>query len=235
MIIASNFKTNHTRASTKAFIASVNAYIAKEDIETQTIVFPTATGLDSFDGLLEIGTQNAYPITSGSCTGEIGLEQLDEFGIKTILIGHSERRTLLGESDLLLKAKFDFFKAHNFKIVFCIGEPLEIREQGLDATLAYLKNQLEGIDLAYEKLIIAYEPIWAIGTGVSATNEQIASTHEALKAMGVYTLLYGGSVKASNIEEILSIASVDGALIGTASWESDAFCEILNLSKRIEK
>ena len=131
------------------------------------------------------------------------------------------------------KKKFNFFKEKNFIIFYCIGEPLEIREKGLDAVLEYIDNQLIGIDLNYENLIIAYEPVWAIGTGVSASVKEIKETHLALKEKFSKPLLYGGSVKPSSAKEILEIDEVDGVLIGTASWKIEDFNKILEISKEI--
>ena len=134
MIIASNFKTNHTRKSTKEFVQAVNTYL-QNDTSSEVYIFPTATSLDCFDTVsnLTIGAQNAYYTQKGSFTGEIGTEQLDEFGIKTILIGHSERRHVLGESQESIAKKFAFYKEQGYKIIYCIGEPLEVKEQGLEA------------------------------------------------------------------------------------------------------
>ena len=130
-IIASNFKTNHTRKSSALFINEVNEYLKKNEILSEVFVFPTATSLDSFDTVSNfiIGAQNAYPVQSGSFTGEIGTVQLDEFGIKTILIGHSERRHILGESQEEIAKKYEFYKNLGYKIIYCIGEPIVTGKQ----------------------------------------------------------------------------------------------------------
>jgi triosephosphate isomerase len=231
-IIASNFKTNHTRKSTNEFISNVNNFLQEENIKNEVFVFPTATALDDFDTVenLTIGTQNAYHVKSGSFTGEIGTEQLDEFGIKTILIGHSERRHILGESQKDIALKYNYYKALGYQIIYCVGEPLEVKEQGLTETLGYVLEQFDGIDLEYSNMIIAYEPVWAIGTGVSATNEDIERIHKKLKKKLQKPLLYGGSVKLANISEILDIPNVDGALIGTASWNTEDFKQIIKIA-----
>jgi len=233
-IIASNFKTNHTRKSTKEFIIDVNTLLKDENINNDVYVFPTATSLDNFNTVdnLTVGVQNAYYTNSGSFTGEIGTEQLNEFDIKTILIGHSERRHVLGESQKDIALKFNYYKALGYKIIYCVGEPLEVKEQGLTETLGYVLEQFDGIDLEYSNMIIAYEPVWAIGTGVSATNEDIERIHKKLKKKLQKPLLYGGSVKLANISEILDIPNVDGALIGTASWNSDDFKEIIKIASK---
>ena len=219
-IIASNFKTNHTRKSTKEYIEKLNNHLKQNSISTQVLVFPTSSSLNDFSSVenLEVGAQNAYAVRNGSFTGEIGLEQLEEFSIKTILIGHSERRHILNETQEEIAKKYEFYKTLGFKIVYCIGEPLEIKKQGLDKTLEYIFEQFNGIDTNYENLILAYEPVWAIGTGVTATNEDIQNIHKAIKDKISKPLLYGGSVKVENVKEICEIPNVDGALIGTALY-----------------
>jgi triosephosphate isomerase (TIM) len=233
MIIASNFKTNHTRKSTALFVNEVNDYMKENNISSEVYVFPTATSLDSFNTVpnFSIGAQNAYPIVAGSFTGEIGTSQLDEFGIKTILIGHSERRHILGETQNKIAKKYEFYKELGYKIIYCIGEPLEVKNRGLEQTLEYIYEQFNEIDTKYENLILAYEPVWAIGTGVSATNDDIKIIHSAIKEKISKPLLYGGSVKVENVREICQIPNVDGALIGTASWKTEDFIQILENTK----
>lgn len=227
MIFAANFKTNHTRASTAKYIAVLKEKLLAKKTEDRVYIFPPATALDQYEGDFKIGAQNAYPTQNGAFTGEIGLEQLEEFGINTLLIGHSERREWLGESQEKVAQKFRFFKDQEYEILYCIGEPLEIREKGNEAVMEYLLAQFDGIDTGYEKLIIAYEPIWAIGTGRSATVEEIASTHEALKQTVQKPLLYGGSVNPANIKEITAIRGVDGVLVGSASLDAEKFSSMI--------
>jgi len=224
MIFAANFKTNHTRKSTEYYLQDLNKKLGAKNPEDKVYIFPPSTALDHYEGEFTLGVQNAYPAVNGAYTGEIGLEQLDEFDIKTILIGHSERREHLGESQETLGEKFSFFQEQDFEIIYCIGEPLHIREKGFEAVMQYLLAQFEGIDISYDNLIIAYEPIWAIGTGRSATVDEISSTHRALKkAINDKPLLYGGSANPSNIKEIISIAGVDGVLVGSASLDVEKF------------
>jgi len=228
MIYAANFKSNHTRKSTQLYIQSLNENIGAKKSEDKVYIFPPSTALDAFEGDFTIGVQNAYPAQNGAFTGEVALEQLDEFDIKTILIGHSERRELLAESQDKIVEKFNFFQEQDFEIIYCIGEPLNIREKGFEAVMQYLLAQFEGIDISYPKLIIAYEPIWAIGTGRSATVEEISTTHRALKkVIKDVPLLYGGSAKPANIKEISSIAGVEGVLVGSASLDAGSFLEMI--------
>ena len=234
-IIASNFKTNHTRSSTKAFVQEINVFVKNESIESHVFVFPCATALDKFDlcSNIVLGAQNAYGVESGSYTGEIGTQQLDEFEINTILIGHSERRHILNESQQEIAKKYNFFKEKGYTIIYCIGEPLEVKDQGLEQTLQYIWEQFDGIDLDYNDLILAYEPVWAIGTGVTATTADILNVHSAIKQKISKPLLYGGSVKPSNLEEILNIQNVDGTLIGTASWDVEQFKQMIKITNNI--
>jgi triosephosphate isomerase len=232
MIIAANFKTNMSRANTAEYVKKLNSFLIENSVEDEIFVFPPSTALNSFDTKINIGAQNAYPTQNGAFTGEIGLDQLDEFKIKSILIGHSERRHVLGESQENIVKKYNFFKEHGFKIIYCIGEPLEIRKAGEDELMKYLDAQLVGIDLDYENLIVAYEPVWAIGTGVTPTNDDIISTHKALRAKIKAPILYGGSVKVNNAEEILALENVDGILVGGASLFVDHFSSMISSVKK---
>lgn len=237
MIIASNFKTNYTRGSAKAFIKEIQAFVSKTKSEQQVRIFAPFTTLDRFDEVstLKVGAQNFYPVQNGSYTGEIGFEQLEEFGIETVLIGHSERRHILKESQNFIASKYDFAKARDAEIIYCIGEPAEIRVQGIDAVMSYLWEQFEGIDISYTKLIIAYEPVWAIGTGLTASLEDIEEVLTRLREKLGAPLLYGGSVKVDNIETILHVNACDGVLVGTASWNEKAFCEMIRIADTVKK
>lgn len=224
MIFAANFKMHHTRASTRAYIAQLEQRVSED---TRVYIFPPATALDSYETRFTLGAQNAYGAKQGAFTGEIGLAQLEEFGISTVMVGHSERRDIFGESQAMSAQKFAFYKEHGFEIVYCIGEPLEVRERGIEAVMAHLDAQFEGVDTDYDKLIVAYEPVWAIGTGVAATPEAIAQTHAELRKRTSAPLLYGGSVKPENIAEISAIKDVDGVLVGSASLDAETFAALI--------
>ena len=224
-IVAANFKMHKTRSETKKYLEELKKIKFNS---VKVAVFPPATAL--FEDKV-VGAQNAYPAINGAYTGEIGLEQLNEFNIKRVLIGHSERRHILNESQEFIAKKFNFYKEQNFEIFYCIGEPLEVRKKGLEAVVEYLKAQLEGIDREYENLIIAYEPVWAIGTGVSASVEEIRDTHREIRKFTKRPILYGGSVKLNNIEEILNIENVDGVLVGSASLDVEVFKKMIEIAK----
>ncbi len=228
MIVAANFKMNKTRKETIEYLKELKK-IDFEDVVVR--VYPPCSALIEDE---IVGAQNAYPANNGAYTGEIGLEQLKEFNIDKILLGHSERRNILGESQEFIAKKFNFYKEQNFEIILCIGEKLEVRKKGIKAVVEVLKSQLEGIDLGYEKLIIAYEPVWAIGSGISASVEEIRQTHLEIRKMTNQPILYGGSVKLSNIKEILNIQNVDGVLVGSASLDVEVFKKMIEIAKEIK-
>lgn len=232
MIIAANLKTNLTRSATYKYVKELQACV--QNSTQEVIVFPATSSLDCFDTTVTIGAQNAYPVENGAFTGEIGLEHLKEFAIKTILIGHSERRHILKESQEFIAKKFHYFKEQGFQIIFCVGEPLEIRERTKEEMLAYIHNQFGGIDTTYENLIIAYEPVWAIGTGKVPTLEDIKDIHEQLKKKSSAPLLYGGSVKVNNVKDILSVENVDGVLVGSAALYAEHFCTMIEYADELE-
>jgi len=225
MIVAANFKMHKTRKEVKEYLEELKKI---KFYGVKVAVFPPVSAL--FEDKI-VGAQNAYPAINGAFTGEIGLEQLNEFNIKRILIGHSERRHILGESQEFIAKKFNFYKEHNFEIFYCVGEPLEVRKRGLKAVIEYLKAQFEGIDLEYDKLIIAYEPVWAIGTGISASIEEIKETHAEIRKLTSRPIIYGGSVKLNNIKDILSIENVDGVLVGSASLDVETFKKMIEIAK----
>ncbi len=235
MIIAANLKTNFTRAQTSKYVDEVEKFLQTNNICEDVFVFPAASSLNTHNGKITLGAQNAYAAKNGAFTGEIGLDHLDEFGIKTILIGHSERRHILGETQKMIAEKFHFYKEQGFRIVYCIGESLEMREAGNDVMMEFLSSQLEGIDLEYEKLILAYEPVWAIGTGLTPTLEDITSLHLQLKKKCSAPLLYGGSVKVTNAKEVLALDGVDGILVGSAALYAEHFCTMCEYAHNLDK
>ncbi|MDP2894331.1 MAG: triose-phosphate isomerase [Sulfurimonas sp.] len=235
MIIAANLKTNLTREKTAKYIKEIESFLSKNSISQEVIVFPTTSSLNLHVGKVTVGAQNAYPAINGAFTGETGYEQLEEFGIKTILIGHSERRHVMGETQGMLVKKFNFYKERGFKIIYCVGEPLEVREAGHEKMMEYISSQYEGIDTLYEKLIIAYEPVWAIGTGLTPTLEDIVAIHKELKEKSSAPLLYGGSVKVTNAKEVLALDGVDGILVGSAALYAEHFCTMCEYAQKLDK
>jgi triosephosphate isomerase (TIM) len=191
-----------------------------------------------------IAAQNCYSKKSGAYTGETSVEMLQSLGISVVVLGHSERREYFNESNQLLAHKVNICLEYNMTPIFCCGEPLNIREANTQNE--YVAKQLEEslFHLSAEqvqKVVIAYEPIWAIGTGKTATSEQAQEMHAYLRSVlaGKYgndvanniSILYGGSVKGANAKEIFSQPDVDGGLVGGASLLADEFVTIINSLK----
>lgn len=236
-IIAGNFKSNLDRTSTINYLQTLdknlesqaNSCFSKNIAnDAKVFIFPAISSLVNNNYTnIEIGAQNCNPSINGAFTGEISLSHLNEFNIKTILIGHSERRNIFGESDEVCAKKFEFFKSHNFDIFYCIGEDIETLKNG--NTIEFLKKQILNIDVKYENLIIAYEPIWAIGSGLNASLEQISKIMDYLKTFCDAPIIYGGSVNANNSSDILDVC--DGILVGSASLDVDNFYKIIKEQK----
>ena len=217
------------------------------------IVCPPFTSLEkaceiSKDSFIEVGAQNCHWEEKGAFTGEIAPKMLSEIGVKYVIIGHSERRTYFGETDETVNKRLKAALANKFTPILCVGETLEIREEGKTKALinTQITEDLKEISKAdIEKIIIAYEPIWAIGTGKTATSEQaeeickfirevLAQNYGKECAKHTY-VLYGGSMNEKNAKELLSMPNIDGGLIGGASLKPDAITEILKISNNIVK
>lgn len=236
-IVAGNWKMNLSQKEAKELCKEVNNMNIGSEIEVY--IFPPMLYVNDCKMLsttVKVGAQNAYPKDSGAFTGEVSMWQLKEAGIDAVLIGHSERREYFNEENALLKQKLDAALAHGIKPFFCCGEPLDIRQDG--SFLDYVKNQLEEsvFHLSasdFEKVVLAYEPIWAIGTGQTATTEQAEEMHAAIRSWVEEkygntiaensSILYGGSCNPSNARALFACENVDGGLIGGASLKAADF------------
>ncbi len=191
-----------------------------------------------------VAAQNCSNKKSGAYTGEVSVEMLESLGVKYVIIGHSERREYFNETNAMLSEKIDLALAHNITPIFCCGEPLLVREANTqdEYVAKQLKESLFHLSAEdVQKVVIAYEPIWAIGTGKTATKEQAQQMHafirsELAKQYGQevadsISILYGGSVKAANAKEIFSEKDVDGGLVGGASLNADEFVTIIKSLK----
>jgi triosephosphate isomerase len=197
---------------------------------------------------VELGAQNAWHEKPGAFTGEVAVEMLLDVGCQWVILGHSERRQILGETDELISQKARAAAAAGLAVILCVGETLQQRQAGqTEAVLdAQIDGSLAGIEAdAFAKFVIAYEPVWAIGTGVTATTEQAESAHAHLRrqlasrynqavAAGA-RILYGGSVKAQNAASLLEQPNVDGALVGGASVKLDDFLPIVRAAEAARK
>jgi len=243
-VIAGNWKMNKTVSQGKEFIKNIKAEVKGTDVEV--MIFAPYTLLSSLkevtkDTNIIIGSQNMHYEDSGAFTGEISADMLKDIGIEYTLIGHSERRQYFNETDDTVNKKLHKAIEKNIKVILCVGEGLEEREKNIEKEI--VKNQIvkafEGIkEKDMDKVIIAYEPIWAIGTGKTASkedaNEMIAYIRNLIKE--IYNdviseemrILYGGSVKPENIEELMEQEDIDGGLIGGASLKEDQFVQLVN-------
>lgn len=238
MKFMANFKCNHTPSSIKAYFDIFNAYAFDAGFfdKHEIVFFPPFLSLGAaldFAKVGKIGAQNAYPAQKGAFTGEVGIEALESSGVGIVLVGHSERRAL-GESQKLLARKCEVFAQAGFSVVYCVGENLAVRKSGMRAVEAHLREQFAGIDSSLPNLTIAYEPIWAIGSGVSASAQEIEQTHAFLRSLTSAPLLYGGSVNAKNAREILSVKNVDGLLVGSAALTPQGFYDIIQEGVKAE-
>ena len=244
-IIVGNWKMNKNNAETKAFFEKVDA-VAATDTATYGIGAPFTdlrTALDNAKNLI-VAAENCHFEDSGAFTGEVSVPMLEELGIKWCIIGHSERRQMFGDTDETVNKKAHRLIKAGITPILCIGETEEQYDAGQSAQV--IKDELKGslADLAPEavaKMVIAYEPIWAIGTGKSATKEIAEKTcaivRDQVKQMygeevsEKVRIQYGGSVKPDNIADYLAEKDIDGALIGGASLKVDSFTAIINAVK----
>lgn len=231
-IIAANWKMNNDFADIKPFVK----YVKKNQKNRKGLVVcvPSTmlkTFADTAKGVVEAGAQNCYFAEKGAYTGEISAEMVKSAGASHVIIGHSERRQIFGETNDMLNKKLKAALAKGLKVIFCIGETLEEKSK----YKSVLKKEiLEGFDgvTDFSNVVIAYEPIWAIGTGKVATTADISKVHAFIKNLvkenfGVdIAVLYGGSVKPSNSKEILALSEVDGVLIGGASLKAEDYVAI---------
>lgn len=236
-IAAGNWKMNGTAADKAEIDALAEAHPAPG---VDVVICPPATVIstlaDSADPI-QIGGQDCHVDTHGAYTGEISAPMLAAAGASHVIVGHSERRTDHHETDKMIAAKAKAAYAASLTAFICVGETLEEREAG--TTLAVLDIQLAGsipAEATAQNTVIAYEPVWAIGTGKVPTTAQIAEVHAHIRAKlaerfsdaAEFSLLYGGSVKASNATEIFAVANVDGALVGGASLKASDFSPIVS-------
>ncbi len=242
---------NGSRQMAEALIGDVLAHY-KVDAKTQVLLFPPAVYLAQTAQLLEgsavhFGAQTVSEHTSGAYTGEISADMLQDMGCQSVLVGHSERRSLYKESNEDVAAKFMAAKQQGLVPVLCVGESLEQREQKitLDVVLGQIAAIIEenGVNVL-ENAVIAYEPVWAIGTGLTALPEQAQQVHQAIRQYVAdlneeiaknLPILYGGSVKPDNAKQLFAMADIDGGLIGGASLKSADFLAIIEQAQQVEK
>ncbi len=242
-IIAGNWKMNNDKEETKSLINSLKSISFSKDIKV--MIAPSYTHLSDAaemlkDHKIDVLAQNMHFLNNGAYTGEISPQMLKSIGISKVILGHSERRIYYNETENSLKQKIKAAIESNFEIIFCFGEQLSDRKKGKHFDL--IKNQLK-IPLfhlesnSWKRIILAYEPVWAIGTGETATPNQVQEMHSFIRGLikqnynddlaNSISILYGGSVKSKNSKEIFSKDDVDGGLIGGASLDFSEFVKII--------
>ena len=243
-IVAGNWKMNKNAEQTEDLI---NELIHKlPETEAKVIIAPTFVNLSSAVDhteftAIEVAAQNMHQAEGGAFTGEISADMLRSIGVDIVILGHSERRAYFHETDALLASKVDTALKHEMKVIFCFGEELKDRQdkQHFNVVEYQLKDGLFHLpESAWANIILAYEPVWAIGTGETASPEQAQEMHKFIRETILerygkeiaenVSILYGGSVKPDNAKEIFSQPDVDGGLIGGASLKADDFIGIIN-------
>ena len=246
-IIAGNWKMNKSLKDGLEFVTIMRKLLLKIE-RTKVIFCPPFTALFGMMELLDgtshgLGAQNCHWENSGAFTGEVSCSMLSELGVKYVIVGHSERRHILKEKDEWISNKIYSILKHGLIPIFCIGETMEQRENGETKTI--LSNQIDlGLRHISEigEFIIAYEPVWAIGTGKNASRDQVEDAHKIIRQKirecfsdsesDMISILYGGSVNTQNAESLISRPGVDGFLIGGASLETDSFHKLITIAEQ---
>ena len=245
-IVAGNWKMNNNLNETKELIQGLKNEMEAVTLDnTRVIIAPSFINLqqavsETNDSVIEVSAQNLHQAKSGAYTGEVSADMLTSVGVKTVILGHSERRAYFNETDDILSEKVNVAIENDFEIIFCFGEQLEDREANnhFKVVESQLKNVLFSLpSSAFSKVVLAYEPVWAIGTGKTASADQAQEMHQFIRGLFVeaygkelaesISILYGGSVKPANAEEIFSKPDVDGGLIGGASLKAKDFSDIV--------
>jgi len=245
-IVAGNWKMNKTYKETKALVKELENSIKDVTlVNTRVVISPTFVNLQKASkmtkkSVIEVAAQNMHQADSGAFTGEISAQMLKGIYVDIVILGHSERREYFGETDELLALKVDAALKNNLEVIFCFGEVLEDRKSGnhFKVVESQIKNALFHLDSdAWSNITLAYEPVWAIGTGETASPEQAQEMHAFIRELVAerylsdvseeVSILYGGSVKPSNAEEIFSKTDVDGGLIGGAALSVKDFMGIV--------
>lgn len=247
-VIAGNWKMNKTPAEAKELIEGIKPLVKDADCGVVVCVpyVDLSVALEATKGTnIGVGAENCHWEKSGAFTGEISADMLTAMGVQYVIIGHSERRTYFGETDVTVNKRVRAALNNGLNVILCVGEYLEQREQGITAELVAMQTKIALGGVSKEelkKVIIAYEPVWAIGTGKTATSEQANEVCAVIRATvkdlydaaaaDAMTVQYGGSMNAKNAEELLDQPDVDGGLIGGASLKPADFAEIVKAASR---
>jgi len=250
LLIAGNWKMNKVRDEARQFVTEFLPLVAEVQ-KVEVLLCPPFTCLEVMQSALDgsgvaLGAQNMFWEAQGAFTGEISAKMLIDVGCQYVIIGHSERRHILGENNFLIRKKLAAALENGLKPILCVGETLQERENQLAMQVVQeqLKEALSGLNFPAEQLVIAYEPVWAIGTGINAScNDAQQMCQLVRKVLGTLfdketadrvRILYGGSVKADNIAMFLVQPDIDGALVGGASLEAASFAAIVGVGENVK-
>lgn len=243
-IIAGNWKMNNTKEGTKALISEIRPLV--KDAKCEVVVCVPFTDIETARKALrgsniKLGAQNVHWAQKGAFTGEISAEMLKELKVEYVIIGHSERRQYFGETDETVNKRIKAALEYSLKPIVCVGETLEEREAGKtsEVVIRQINGAFKGIDkVSLKRIVVAYEPVWAIGTGKTATaqdaNDTIAIIRKAVRKLYGKTvsralrIQYGGSMNAKNASELMAMPEIDGGLIGGASLKAEDFAKVVN-------
>ncbi|MEG2081100.1 MAG: triose-phosphate isomerase [Oscillospiraceae bacterium] len=247
-VIAGNWKMNKTPAETKVLIEEMKPFVAGADCDVVICVpyVDLQAALEATKGSnIKVGAENCHWAQNGAFTGEISANMLTAIGVEYVVIGHSERRTFFGDTNETVAKRVRAALDAGLTVILCVGEYLEQREQGITTEIVSIQTKvaLAGVSEAeLSKIIIAYEPVWAIGTGKTATSEQANEVNNAIRnvvcdlygktAADKMTVQYGGSMNAANADELLAKPDVDGGLIGGASLKAADFAAIVKAASK---
>lgn len=243
--VAGNWKMNNDLQSSVKLVSEIKNLLRTKKLNTKIIICPPFISLDTVKTLLKnseilLGAQNMYYEENGAFTGEVSPSMLKSVGCQYVIVGHSERRTIFSETNQMINKKIRAALINNLKPIFCVGEILSEREQ--NKTFSVIEKQIvEGLaelsENDLQNLIIAYEPVWAIGTGRNASPEQAQEVHEFIRRLiaNLYSkkcsenliIQYGGSVKPENSKSLMNQPDIDGALVGGACLKAESFVEII--------
>lgn len=244
-LVAGNWKMNGLAASFAEVETLADSILTSNSLEAEVLICPPATLIEGFarklgDSSIRIGAQDCHESPSGAHTGDIAAQMLAEAGATSVIVGHSERRADHGETNKMVKAKAEAALKAGLTAIVCVGETEAQRKQG--ETLSIVSDQMRGslpAGASAETTVVAYEPVWAIGTGLTPTPEDVKEVHghirnELIELLGSDTamqmrILYGGSVKPANAAELMSVDNVNGALVGGASLKADDFWGIIRV------
>ena len=236
IVIAGNWKMFKTQAESAEFLSGFLPHLEETPSEREVVLFPPFTDLSLVSKSLHgsrvnLGAQNVHWEESGAYTGEISASMLTEIGVRYVIVGHSERRQFFGETDVTVNLRLKAAQKHGLTPILCVGETKQQRDTGETESIISAQLKKDLVDIDQTNLIIAYEPIWAIGTGDTCESK------EANRVIGLIRneltnplvpIQYGGSVNPNNIDEIMAQPEIDGALVGGASLEADSFARIVN-------